>query len=133
MGRRSRARTAPEPLDADDRTAPAAPPRRRPADSAPARGLTPVRKGIAATLGLSVLLAALVVIGVAVLNGLLGATIVLVVAVLGATGIRGFMRARIAGAALTDDDRIFQTLAIGLLLIALAFAVAVFVLELVGA
>ena len=118
MGRRSRARTATDPA-----TATAATPRRPRREPEPIRGgLTPARKGIALALGMAVVLAALVVVGIALLNGALGAAIVLAYALVGSGAILLFFRRRTAGAQLTSDDRIFQTLAGGLLVIAIAFA-----------
>ncbi len=118
MGRRSRARTATDP----GAVAEPAPRRVRPEPEPVRGGLTPARKGIALALGMAVVLAALVVVGIALLNGTLGAAIVLAYAVAGSGAILLFFRRRTAGAQLTSDDRIFQTLAGGLLVIAIAFA-----------
>lgn len=113
MGRsRRRARTAAA-------SSPAAP-----AAAAPPRAATPgeLRKTLGAYLAGAIALAILVILGTVTLAGTLGPWIVLVADLALSYGLYRWAQARLAQLPLSDDDRIIQTLAGGLLLVALGFA-----------
>jgi len=116
MGRsRRRARTtataAPAPRAAERKRAVAAPETDR------------QRRRILATyLVGAVLVAALVLLGTVTLLGTLGPFIVLVVAAAAGFGLHRWATTRLAGVALSDEDRTLQTMASGLLAIVVAFA-----------
>lgn len=117
MGRRSRSRT-PRP----ERTAPA------PARAARARrtragdGLSPARSTLAVYLGLAMLIAILTVLGIAMLGGTGGPLIVFAYVVVGAGLTYRWAAGRLAGATMTDEDRMMQTMAGGLLAISVLLA-----------
>jgi hypothetical protein len=116
MGRsRRRARTAAAP-------APAKPPRATAAPSpAPVAGAD-LRRTLAAYLAGALVLGVLVLLGTVTLAGTLGPWIVLAVAAAGAYALYTWARRGLAGAALSDEDRVLQTMAGGLLILVLAFA-----------
>lgn len=129
MGKRSRNR-------AGAAGAPAAAPRRRasgPAAPAPPRrkGLDPVRRTLAAYLIAAAVLGVLTLLGIAILGGTLGPFIVLAVVVVAAGLIVRAANARLAAMTLSDEDRVVQTLAGGLLAICVILASSSVVLTLV--
>ncbi|MCW2985468.1 MAG: hypothetical protein JWR63_3038 [Conexibacter sp.] len=110
MGRsRRRARTA---------TIPGAP--TRAAAAAPTPG--ELRKTLGAYLAGAIVIAILVLLGTVTLAGTLAPWLVLVVAAAASYGLYRWAQGRLAALALTDEDRIIQTLAGGLLVVVLAFA-----------
>jgi len=119
MGRRSRSRN-PDP--AARRAA-------RPARPAPTRqraleGLTPVRRTLAIYLGLAMLLSVLTVAGIAILGGTVGPFVVLAYAMVGGGLAYRWAQLRLADKRqeLSDEDRVMQTMAGGLLAISVALA-----------
>jgi uncharacterized membrane protein SpoIIM required for sporulation len=111
MGRsRRRARTAGAP-------APASSP-------APPATVSPreLRRTLGAYLAGAIVLAILVLAGTVILAGTLGPWIVLVADGALAYGLYRWSQARLAGLPLSDEDRVMQTLAGGMLVVALAFA-----------
>jgi predicted PurR-regulated permease PerM len=122
MGRsRRRARlaaTSPS-SPAADRAQPAAARRQaRPATEPP----PDLRKVLGAYLAGAILLAVLVLIGTLTLAGTLAPFLVLAVDAAAAYALYRWAQSRLAGLALTDEDRVLQTLAGGLLVVVLAFA-----------
>ena len=126
MGRRSRNRTAAatgaRPTRARGGGGPAGAP-------APARGggrstLGPARRTLVAYLAGAVVLAVLTLLGIAVLGGALGPFVVLAVVVLAAGLTHRAATARLAGEPLTDEDRVMQTTAGGLLVLCVVLAAA---------
>jgi hypothetical protein len=81
-----------------------------------------LRKTLGAYLAGAVILAILVILGTVTLAGTLGPWIVLVVDAGLSLALYRWAQARLADLPLSDEDRIMQTLAGGMLLIALAFA-----------
>jgi hypothetical protein len=96
----------------------------RGAGTAAPAGPTPreLRKSLGAYLAGAVLIAILVLLGTVTLAGTLAPWIVLVVAAAASLGLHRWAQARLAGLALRDEDRMLQTLAGGLLVVALLFA-----------
>ncbi len=100
-------------------------PARAPARAArPRAGLDPVRRTLTAYLLGALVLAVLTLAGILVLGGTLGPLVTLAVVALGAGLLHRAARARLAGAALGDEDRMMQTLAGGMLLISVVLAAA---------
>jgi hypothetical protein len=116
MGRRARARG-----DAPPRNAGAPPPaaggRERVGDR-----LGPARRILARYLGGATLIAILVLAGIAALGGTLGPFVVFAVAAVAAGLLHRWAQERLTGLQLSDEDRILQTLAGGLLLMAVFLA-----------
>jgi hypothetical protein len=113
MGRsRRRARTA-----AASPGTPAAPPAR-------AATVSPrvLRKTLGAYLAGAVVLAILVLLGIVTLGGTLGPWIVVVADAVLAFGLYRWAQARLSALPLSDEDRVMQTLAGGMLALAFAFA-----------
>jgi hypothetical protein len=81
-----------------------------------------LRKTLGAYLAGAIVLAILVLLGTVTLAGTLGPWLVLVVDAAAAYALYRWAQARLAPLALSDEDRILQTLASGLLLLALGFA-----------
>jgi hypothetical protein len=81
-----------------------------------------LRRTLAAYLAGAILLALLVLIGTLTLAGTLAPWLVLVVDAAAAYGLYRWASSRLAGLAMTDEDRLLQTLAGGLLVVVLAFA-----------
>jgi len=119
MGRsRRRARLADAPAPPPPPVAPAA---------------TELRKVLGAYLGGAILLAVLVLIGTLTLAGTLAPWLVLALDALGAYALYRWAQTRLSALTLSDDDRVLQTLAGGLLFVVLAFAaIAAAVLTVVG-
>lgn len=121
VGRRSRTREradgAAAPVKAPKRAAapPVAPARRTPAGDA-------TRRTLSIYAGLSAVLAILVLIGIVVLAGSFGPLLVVVYAAIGAGLLHLWARNRLAGRTLTDEDRVLQTVAGGLLIMAVGFS-----------
>jgi len=110
MGRRSRARTP-------------SPPPRTAARRARARDrLSPARSTLAVYLGLAMLVSVATVLGIAILGGTGGPLIVFAYALLGAGLSYRWARERLADKSMTDEDRMMQTMAGGLLVISVALA-----------
>ena len=109
MGRRSRGRT---PLPQR-----ATPPRARASER-----LSPARSTLAIYLGLAMLISVATVLGIAILGGTGGPSIVFAYALLGAGLSYRWARGRLAGVAMTDEDRMMQTMAGGLLAISVVLA-----------
>jgi hypothetical protein len=92
-----------------------------------------VRRTLALYLGGAMVLAVLVLLGTVLLAGALGPWIVLVVVAAGAWALHRWVRGQLSDAALVDDERVLQTMASGLLVLAVGFgAVAAIVLTAVG-
>jgi hypothetical protein len=116
VGKRSRAHAR--------RGATSAKARERAAPS-PARGrLDPVRRTLAAYVGTALVLAILTLVGIVVLGGTLGPFITLAIVVVGAGLAHRSARARLAGASLTGEDRMMQTMAGGMLVLCVVLAAA---------
>jgi hypothetical protein len=81
-----------------------------------------LRRTLGAYLAGAVILAILVILGTVTLGGTLGPWIVLVADASLSYALYRWAQARLADLPLSDEDRIMQTLAGGMLLIALAFA-----------
>ncbi|HMJ34743.1 MAG TPA: hypothetical protein VK501_12570 [Baekduia sp.] len=81
-----------------------------------------LRKTLGAYLAGAILLAVLVLVGTLTLAGTLAPFLVLAVDAVGAYALHHWAQSRLAGMALTDEDRLLQTLAGGLLVLVLAFA-----------
>ena len=94
--------------------------RRPPAPRAPAPNAT--RRTLAIYAGLSAVMAILVLIGIVVLAGDFGPFIVVAYAAIGAGLLHLWARRRLAGSTFTDEDRVLQTVAGGLLIMAVGFA-----------
>jgi hypothetical protein len=82
-----------------------------------------VRRVVGIYTGLAVVLAVLVLAGIALLGTTLGSVIVIAYAVLGAGLLSFWFRSRVAPLTLTDEDRMLQTVASGLLIMAVGFSV----------
>jgi len=96
---------------------------RRPRERALDR-LPPARKVLAKYVLMAMVIAIVVMVGIAVLGGTLGPFVVLAYAVLGTGGAYRYSSTRLRDLPLTDEDRMLQTLAGGLLGISLLFAIA---------
>jgi hypothetical protein len=103
--------------------------RRARATGAPVRSPAPttvdprvLRKTLGAYLAGAVLLAILVLLGILILQGTLGPWIVLVADAAASFALYRWAQARLADLPLSDEDRIMQTLAGGLLAMVLLFA-----------
>jgi hypothetical protein len=96
--------------------------RTRGSSERPAPAGTELRKALGAYLAGAILLAVLVLIGTVTLAGTLGPWLVLAVDAAAAYGLYRWAQGRLANLALTDEDRLLQTLAGGLLVVVLAFA-----------
>ncbi len=128
MGRRSRTRANAAPARAPNRaqrraakgvaTAPARPPREKAFDR-----LSPVRRTLTGYLACAMVIAIATVFGIAALGGSLGPFIVVAYVMLGAGLSFRWAQGRLAGHALSNEDRMMQTLAGGMLLISLLLAV----------
>jgi predicted PurR-regulated permease PerM len=81
-----------------------------------------LRKVLGAYLAGAILLAVLVLIGTLTLAGTLAPFLVLAVDAAAAYALYRWAQSRLAGLHLTDEDRVLQTLAGGLLVVVLAFA-----------
>ncbi|MCW3001467.1 MAG: hypothetical protein JWQ20_765 [Conexibacter sp.] len=81
-----------------------------------------LRKSLGAYLAGAILLAVLVLIGTLTLAGTLAPFVVLAVDAIAAYALYRWANERLAGLPLTDEDRLLQTLAGGLLVVVLAFA-----------
>jgi hypothetical protein len=85
--------------------------------------LRPSRRLLAAYLGAALVLAIVVLAGTMALNGTAAPWIVLAIVTAGALATQGTIGMRLAEAELTDDDRLLQTLAGGLLVLVVVFAI----------
>jgi hypothetical protein len=81
-----------------------------------------LRKILGAYLAGAILLAVLVLIGTVTLAGTLAPFLVLAVDAAAAYALYRWAQSRLAGLPLTDEDRVLQTLAGGLLIVVVAFA-----------
>jgi hypothetical protein len=81
-----------------------------------------LRKILGAYLAGAIVLAIVVLIGTVTLAGTLAPFLVLAVDAVAAYGLYRWAQSRLAGLHLTDEDRVLQTLAGGLLVVVLAFA-----------
>jgi hypothetical protein len=81
-----------------------------------------LRKTLGAYLAGAIVLAILVLLGTVMLAGTLGPWIVLVVDAAASLALYRWSQSRLAILPLSDEDRIMQTLAGGMLVVALAFA-----------
>jgi hypothetical protein len=81
-----------------------------------------LRKTLGAYLAGAIVLAILVLLGTVMLAGTLGPWIVLVVDGIASVALYQWSQIRLSGLALTDEDRVMQTLAGGLLAIVFLFA-----------
>ncbi len=134
MGRRSRQREAasrPAATKAKAKAGPTAAPGARPRSAAgrPSREraldrLSPARRVLAIYVGCAMVLAFVVVVGIAVLGGSYGPFVTLAVAILGSGLAHTWASPKLRELQLTDEDRMMQTLAGGLLVITLLLAVA---------
>ncbi len=119
MGRRARTRaqaaTGVKPTKATERTATAPASRTR---------LDPVRRTLTAYVGAALLLAIVTLVGIVVLGGTLGPFITLAVVVIAAGLVHRAATARLAGASLSNEDRMMQTLGGGMLFLCVILAAA---------
>ncbi len=119
MGRRARGRaqaaTGARPPKQSEPTAPSPRSRQR---------LDPVRRTLAAYLGAALALGTLTLAGILVLGGTLGPLITLAVVTVAAGLVHRAATARLAGASLTDEDRMMQTMAGGMLVLSVVLAAA---------
>jgi hypothetical protein len=116
MGRsRRRARTAASAPSTRGRPAAAAAP-------APAPTPAELRTTLGGYIAGAILIAILVLVGTVTLAGALAPWLVLVAAATAAGALYRWAQGRLAGLALSDEDRVMQTLAGGLLAVALLFA-----------
>jgi len=117
MGRRARARalggTDAKPTNASARSAALPPVKQR---------LDPVRRALAAYLGAALVLAILTLAGILLLGGTLGPFITLAITMVGAGLVHRAATARLAGAHLTDEDRMIQTMSGGMLVLCVVLA-----------
>jgi hypothetical protein len=104
--------------------------RRAPTAFPPAPTVAPgdLRRTLGAYLAGAVLLAILVLLGTVTLAGSLAPWLVLVVDAAGSLALYRWSQQRLAGLSLSDEDRILQTLAGGLLALVLLFAAVAAVL-----
>ena len=116
MGKRSRAhaRNSAAPTKANERATPP-PPRGR---------LDPVRRTLTAYVAAALVLAILTLVGILVLGGSLGPFVTLAIVVVGAGLVHRSATARLAGAGLTGEDRMMQTMAAGMLVLCVVLAAA---------
>jgi hypothetical protein len=119
VGRRSRRRATP---GAAPRTASAPPSRPRRARASD--GLTPARRTLTRYLGGAVLVALATIIGIAALGGSLGPFVVVAYVLVSSGLLFRWAQERLAGAAMSDEDRMLQTAAGGMLLISAVLALA---------
>ncbi|HEV7752540.1 MAG TPA: hypothetical protein VGO71_13430 [Baekduia sp.] len=92
-----------------------------------------LRKILGAYLARAIVLAVLVLIGTVTLAGTLAPFLVLAVDAVAAYALYRWAQSRLAGLHLTDEDRVLQTLAGGLLVVVLAFAaIAAAILTVLG-
>ncbi|MCW3039142.1 MAG: hypothetical protein JWM31_1047 [Solirubrobacterales bacterium] len=129
MGRRSRSRTAATPAAA--RTP------GKPASGTPARRerafdrLSPVRRILARYLAAALVIGVATIAGIAGLGGRLGPLIVLAYVLVAAGVCFRWAQSRLAGQAMSDEDRMMQTMAGGMLVLSVLLAgVAALVLSL---
>ncbi len=115
MGKRARARGV-----AASRPAPDG----RQAPPARAKGLDPVRRALAAYLLAALVLAVLTLAGIVVLGGSFGPFLTLAVIVIAAGLVHRAATRRLAGAELTNEDRVIQTMAGGMLALSVVLALA---------
>lgn len=124
MGRRSRQRSDAPPPRAAARKAAASP---RAAAGGRERAfdrLPPARRVLAKFLIWATAQALAVIVGIVVLGGSLGPFVVLAYTMLGVGGAFMWVTPRLRVLELSDEDRLLQTVAGGLLVMSLAFAVA---------
>lgn len=126
MGRRSRNRAA-SGADGPD-GAPARPPARR---TRAADTLNPARRIIAAYLGAAAVIGVLTLAGIATVGGTFGPPLVFVAILALSAGALRFFAGRLAGAELTDEDRLMRLLATGVLITAVILALISAVVSLV--
>ncbi len=112
MGKRARARGT------------AAPRAKQPAAPRGVAGLDPVRRTLTAYLVGALLIAIVCLVGILVLGGTLGPSITLGVVLLAAGLLSREASRRLAGATLSNEDRMMQTLAGGMLFLAVVLAAA---------
>lgn len=118
VGRRSRTRAK-----ADDIAVPAGRGAKARAPRAQRPTTTRVRKTLSIYLGLVIVLCIVVLAGMAGLGGKLGPFIVVVYAAMGVGFLYYWASSRLAGEELNDDDRVLKTMAGGLSILAVGFAV----------
>lgn len=138
MGRRARRRAGSENRAAAPRKAAATP---RKATAAPRKAaggreraldrLAPARRVLAIYVAVAMVVAITVVLGIAILGGTLGPFLVAAYAMLAAGLASRWASRRLAGLHLTDEDRMMQTMAGGLLVLSVGFALASLVVVLV--
>ena len=93
--------------------------------AAPVRGrLDPVRRTLTAYVGAALVLGVLTLAGILVLGGTLGPFITLAGVVVAAGLVHRSATARLAGARLTGEDRMMQTMAGGMLVLSVVLAAA---------
>ena len=92
--------------------------------SSPAAAVTPteLRKTLGAYLAGAILIAILVLVGTVTLAGTLAPWLVLALDAAASYALYRWAQARLAGLSLSDEDRLLQTLAGGLLAVVLLFA-----------
>jgi hypothetical protein len=90
--------------------------------SGPAPAGTDLRRTLARYLAGAIVTAVLVLLGTVTLAGTLAPWLVLITAAAAAYGLYRWAHGRLADAALSDEDRMLQTMAGGLLVLALGFA-----------
>lgn len=81
-----------------------------------------LRKTLGAYLAGAIVLAILVLLGTVMLAGSLAPWLVLVVDAIASVALFQWSQSRLSGLALSDEDRVMQTLAGGLLAVVLVFA-----------
>lgn len=94
--------------------------------------LDPVKRTLAGYLAGAMGVALLVLVGTAVLGGTLGPFVVLAVALVSGGLLQRWMLGRLRERPMSDEDRLLQTAAGGLLLLAVLFAVMAAVVLTVG-
>jgi hypothetical protein len=118
MGKRSRERRPPGPRPARaPRPAPLAPGREKGFGRLPA-----ARRTLAIYLAVAMLVALVTLVGIAVLGGTLGPYLVFAFSVVASGLLFRWAQGSLAGAAMSDEDRVMQTMAAGLLLISTVLA-----------
>lgn len=123
MGRRSRARsTSVGTKKATRTTAPAATPAPERRGRAFDR-LSPVRRTLARYLIFAVLIAIATVLGIAGLGGTAGPLVVFAYVIIGASATFRWAQQRLVGQSMTDEDRLMQTMAGGMLILSTLLAV----------
>jgi hypothetical protein len=98
--------------------------RERAVAPSPRNRLDPVRRTLTAYVAAALVLAVLTLAGILVLGGTLGPFITLAGVVVGAGLVHRSATARLAGARLTGEDRMMQTLAAGMLVLCVVLAAA---------